>query len=90
VLKQMLLIGAAAMSFPALAQTTDPASDETPPATQPAPEPTDSAPTDSAQPAPADTPIDSAEPADGNVPTDSAPSDEDGSDDAAPEPQSGA
>lgn len=41
-LKQLLLIGAAAVSFPALAQTTEPVGDEAPPATQPAPAPTDS------------------------------------------------
>ena len=89
-LKQMLLIGAAAMSFPALAQPAEPAGDETPPATQPAPEPTDSA-----EPAPADTPTDSAQPADGNVPdesapTDSAPADEDTPEEPASEPDSGA
>ncbi|MBE1526153.1 hypothetical protein GGC65_000609 [Sphingopyxis sp. OAS728] len=58
-IKQMLLIGAAAISFPALAQTTPPASD---PATaaQPAPAP------DTASPAPApdaSTPPASTEPA---------------------------
>ncbi|AJA08890.1 calcium-binding EF-hand [Sphingopyxis fribergensis] len=45
-LKQMLLIGAAAVSFPALAQTTPPASD--PAMTEPAPAPAP----DSANPAP--------------------------------------
>lgn len=49
-LKQMLLIGAAAMSFPAVAQAAPPASDPTapPPAAEPAP-----APDASTQPAPA-------------------------------------
>ena len=49
-LKQMLLIGAAAMSFPAVAQAAPPASDPTapPPASEPAP-----APDASTQPAPA-------------------------------------
>ena len=49
-LKQMLLIGAAAVSFPALAQAAPPASDPTapPPASEPAP-----APDASTQPAPA-------------------------------------
>ena len=58
-LKQMLLIGAAAVSFPALAQTTAPASDPTAapataepaPATEPAPAPDASAPSASSQPA---------------------------------------
>lgn len=51
-LKQMLLIGAAAVSFPALAQTTAPASDPTPPAaSEPAPAPDASTPP--AEPAPA-------------------------------------
>ena len=58
-LKQMLLIGAAAVSFPALAQTTAPASDPTAapttaepaPATEPAPAPDASAPPASSQPA---------------------------------------
>ena len=49
-LKQMLLIGAAAVSFPALAQTTAPAADP-------------AAPTTAAEPAPAPTP-DAAPPAD--------------------------
>lgn len=49
-LKQLLLIGAAAVSFPALAQDAPPASDPTatPPASEPAP-----APDASTQPAPA-------------------------------------
>ena len=59
-LKQMLLIGAAAVSFPALAQTTAPASDPTAapataepaPATEPAPAPDASTPPASSQPAP--------------------------------------
>lgn len=48
-LKQMLLVGAAALSFPALAQTTAPASDPAnpPTAAEPAPAP------DTASPAPA-------------------------------------
>lgn len=48
-LKQMLLVGAAALSFPALAQTTAPASDPASPpaATEPAPAP------DTTSPAPA-------------------------------------
>lgn len=58
-LKQLLLIGAAAVSFPALAQTTEPVGDEVPPATQPAPAPDASAPPagdTAAQPATAATP----------------------------------
>jgi hypothetical protein len=59
-LKQMLLIGAAAVSFPALAQTTAPAADSTAapataepaPATEPAPAPDASTPPASSQPAP--------------------------------------
>lgn len=65
-LKQMLLIGAAAVSFPALAQTTPPASDPTnpptttepaspaptPDTTSPAPAPDTSTPPASSQPAP--------------------------------------
>ncbi len=67
-LKHMLMIGAAAMSFPALAQTTDPAADPTAPPTttepalaQPAPipdstapaaEPVTSAPPAASEPAP--------------------------------------
>ncbi|MGH6697080.1 calcium-binding protein [Sphingopyxis sp.] len=52
-LKQMLLIGAAAVSFPALAQTTAPASDPTaaPATAEPAPAP--DATTPPAEPAPA-------------------------------------
>lgn len=52
-LKQMLLIGAAAVSFPALAQTTAPVSDPTTPpaASEPAPAPDASTPP--AEPAPA-------------------------------------
>lgn len=78
-LKSLLLIGAAAVSFPALAQTTEPAGDEVPPVAQPAPEPTDSA-----EPAPTDTPTDRAEPApsDGDTPDEPAPQPE-------PEPESG-
>lgn len=55
-LKQMLLIGAAAMSFPALAQTTAPAADPAAPTTaaEPAPMPDSTMPTDPATtPAPA-------------------------------------
>ncbi|MBB6424475.1 calcium-binding protein [Sphingopyxis sp. JAI128] len=67
-LKQMLLIGAAAASFPALAQTTPPASDPmNPTTTQPAPAPdtaTQPAPVpDTANPAPAPTPDTLAPPA---------------------------
>lgn len=59
-LKQALLIGAAAISFPALAQNTPPADTAAPPpteqadpsASQPAPTPADPAPTDTAAPAP--------------------------------------
>ena len=53
-LKQMLLIGAAAVSFPALAQTTPPASDpmNPPTTTEPAPMPDTTTP-DTTSPAPA-------------------------------------
>lgn len=53
-LKQMLLIGAAAVSFPALAQTTPPASDpmNPPTTTEPAPMPDTTTP-DTTTPAPA-------------------------------------
>lgn len=56
-LKQMLLIGAAAISVPALAQTTAPAADPAAPttATQPAPGPDSTMPADPA-PAPAPAP----------------------------------
>ena len=61
-LKQMLMIGAAAMSFPALAQTTGPTADPmTPPtANEPAPAPDTTMPTN---PAPAPSPDASAPPA---------------------------
>jgi len=60
-LKQMLLIGAAAVSFPALAQTTPPASD---PATTAEPAPAPAPDTASPAPAPdASTPPAAAEPA---------------------------
>ncbi|HJS12509.1 calcium-binding protein [Sphingopyxis sp.] len=54
-LKQMLLIGAAAVSFPALAQTTPPASDPAAPptASEPAPAPAPDATTPPAEPTPA-------------------------------------
>ena len=51
-LKQMLLIGAAAVSFPALAQTTAPASDPTTPPTASEPAPAPDASTPPAEPAP--------------------------------------
>lgn len=52
-LKQMLLIGAAAISFPALAQATVPAPSAAPPTTaEPAPAPDASTPPASSQPAP--------------------------------------
>lgn len=65
-LKQMLLIGAAAMTFPALAQTTPPATDPTnppttteptpmPDSTSPAPAPDASAPPAASEPAPSGT-----------------------------------
>lgn len=61
-LKQMLLIGAAAVSFPALAQTTAPAADPAAPttATEPATAPDTTMP---AEPAPAPAPDASAPPA---------------------------
>ena len=61
-LKQMLLIGAAAVSFPALAQTTAPAADPAAPttATEPATAPDATMP---AEPAPAPAPDASAPPA---------------------------
>ena len=79
-LKQMLLIGAAAVSFPALAQTTAPASEPTAPATaepataEPAPAPDASIPPASAsEPAPsgaaAATPTQIAEIVDKEFPT---------------------
>lgn len=61
-IKQMLLIGAAAVSFPALAQTTPPASDPAATAAEPAPAPAP----DTASPAPApdaSTPPASSQPA---------------------------
>src|SRR3546814_13055369 len=67
-LKQMLLIGAAAVSFPALAQTTPPASDPmnppttTEPVTQ-APEPAPTPDTTSPDPAPDTTPTAKTSPA---------------------------
>lgn len=66
-LKQMLLIGATAASFPALAQTTAPASDpmNPPTTTQPTPAP------DTTNPAPAPAPDASAPPA---APSEPAPS----------------
>ena len=82
VFKQMLAIGAAAISFPALAQTAEPVDGWTPPAEQPAP-------TDTTQPAPADTPTDDAQPVDANAPTDSAPADGETPDEPAAEPNSG-
>lgn len=78
-LKQMLLIGAAAVSFPALAQTAEPAGDKTPPVAEPAP-------TDSTKPAPADKPTDKARPA----PTDRAPADGDTPEKPVAEPKGGA
>lgn len=74
-LKQVLLIGAAAISFPALAQNTPPADTTAPPPTeqadpsagQPAPTPAEPAPADTTAPAPTDAPAtapaDSASPA---------------------------
>jgi hypothetical protein len=64
-LKQMLLIGAAAVSFPAIAQTTAPASDPTAPtAGQPAPAPDTTTPPAEPAPAPdASTPPTSTPPA---------------------------
>lgn len=65
-LKQMLLIGAAAVSFPALAQTTAPASDPTTPpaASEPAPAPDATMPPAEPAPAPdASTPPASSQPA---------------------------
>ncbi|MBW8295769.1 MAG: calcium-binding protein [Sphingopyxis sp.] len=61
-LKQMLLIGVAAVSFPALAQTTAPAADPMAPptASEPAPAPDTTVPTN---PAPAPNPDASAPPA---------------------------
>lgn len=63
-LKQMLLIGAAAVSFPALAQTTPPASDpmNPPTTTEPAPMPDTTTP-DTTTPAPAPAPDSSTPPA---------------------------
>lgn len=52
-LKQMLLIGAAAVSFPVLAQTTAPASDPTAPPAASEPAPASDATTPPAEPAPA-------------------------------------
>jgi hypothetical protein len=57
-LKQMLLIGAAAVSFPALAQSTPPADPASPPTASepaPAPAPETSAPAATSQPAPSGT-----------------------------------
>lgn len=83
-LKQMLLIGAAAVSFPALAQTAEPAGEPTPPASEPAPAPTDSTP-----------PSDDSAPSDDQAPDKDAPADKDskkkdkdGTEEPAPEPQS--
>ncbi|WP_137751720.1 calcium-binding protein [Sphingopyxis sp. L1A2A] len=63
-LKQMLLIGAAAVSFPVLAQTTAPAADSAAPTTaaEPAPVPESTMPTDPAT-TPASAPDASAPPA---------------------------
>jgi hypothetical protein len=58
-LKQMLLIGAAAVSFPALAQTTGPTGEKP-------------APTDTMAPAPDEKPADDAKPTDGTAPTEDA------------------
>ena len=49
-LKQVLLIGAAAISFPALAQTTAPAGEEPAPTTQSQPAPTDTTTTPEPEP----------------------------------------
>ncbi|HEV2599764.1 calcium-binding protein [Sphingopyxis sp.] len=63
-LKQMLLIGAAAVSFPALAQSTPPADPASPPtATEPAPGPTSTTPPADTATTPAPAPDASSPPA---------------------------
>ena len=71
-LKQMLLIGAAAISFPALAQTTPPAGDDPmapPTQSEPAPAPAEPAPMpDATTPPPATEPAPAPTPAPGSTP----------------------
>lgn len=82
-LKQMLLIGAAAVSFPALAQTAEPASEPVPPVSQPEPAPTDGNP-----PSDDSVPTDSQVPADDDAPGDEGSTDKDDTAEPTPEPQS--
>jgi type IV secretory pathway VirB10-like protein len=67
VLKQMLLIGAAAVSFPVLAQTIAPTGEEPAPTSQTPP-----APTDTPAPAPDEKFADDANPTDDTAPTEEA------------------